>query len=71
MTNLELALTNLSEATIVEIHKKNSSSTIDELKRDINIVGEVIKSTKKDIENKLGKEIISNENHINLTIHDK
>jgi len=35
MTNIELALTNLGEAAVVEIHKKNNSKGINELKKDM------------------------------------
>lgn len=67
MTNLELALTNLGEATIVELHKKNNSRDINELKKDITETGKLINNTKKEIENKLEKSIISPENYMNLT----
>lgn len=67
MTNLELALTNLGEATLVELHRKNDSRNIENLKKDINTIGKVINNTKKEIENTLEKSIISPENHMNLT----
>lgn len=50
MTNLELALTSLGEATTTEIHKKNNSQGIKELKIDINKAGNVINRAKKEIE---------------------
>lgn len=67
MTNLELALTNLSEVTIAEIHNKNNSQGIEELKKDINEVGNIIINSKKQIEEKLDTSIISPENYMNLT----
>ena len=67
MTNLELALTNLEESTLVEMHKKNNSRNIDELKEDINIIGKIFNNTKEEIENNLDKKIVSNENYMNLT----
>lgn len=67
MTNLELALTNLGETTVVELHKKNNSQGITELKKDINEVGKVINNTKNEIEEQLLKNIISRENYMNLT----
>lgn len=67
MTNLELALTNLAETITADIHKKNNSQGIDELKKDINSVGKIINKTNRDIEDKLDKEIISKENYMNLT----
>ena len=71
MTNLELALINLSEATAVELHKKNNSRNIDELKKDIKTTGELISKTKNEIEKKLEKSIISPENYMNLTNDNK
>lgn len=67
MTNLELALTNLIETTTLELHKKNNSQNLNELSKDINEVGKLFNNTKKDIENKLEKNIVSSENHMNLT----
>ena len=67
MNNLELALNNLCEATTLEVHKKNKSNNINELKNDIELVGKIINNTKKEIESKLEKNIISNENYQNLT----
>ena len=67
MTNLELALTNFAETITADIHKKNNSQGMDELKKDINEVGMIINKTKIDIENKLDKSIVSKENHMNLT----
>lgn len=67
MTNLELALTNLIETTTLELHKKNNSQGIKELSKDIDEVGNLFEHTKKDIENKLDKKIISPENYMNLT----
>lgn len=67
MTNLELALTNLIETTTLELHKKNNSQGIKELSKDIDEVGNLFEHTKKDIENKLDKKIVSPENYMNLT----
>ena len=67
MTNLELALINLSEVASIEMHKKNNSQGIEELKKDLNTVGKVINNTKKEIENNLEKSIVSKENYMNLT----
>ena len=67
MTNLELALTNLSEIITIETHRKNNSKSLNEIKKDINDVGKIINKTKLDIENNLGRDIISSENYMNLT----
>ena len=67
MTNLELALTNLGEATAVEFHKKNNSIGLDELKLDMNKAGNVLNKAKKEIENELEKPVVSSQNYIDLT----
>ena len=67
ITNIELALTNLGEATAVEFHKKNDSKGLEELKSDMSEAGSVINSAKKEIERKLEKPIVTSENYIELT----
>lgn len=67
MTNIELALTNLGEATAVEFHKKNDSKDLNELKNDMSEAGNVISSAKKEIERKLERPIITSDNYIELT----
>ena len=67
MTNLELALINLGEVTATEIHKKNNSNNLEELQQDMNDAGKILNITKKEIENKLEKDIVSPENYMNLT----
>ena len=70
MTNIELALTNLGEATAVEFHKKNDSKGLKELKNDMNEAGTVINSAKKEIERKLERPIVTSDNYIELTEDD-
>ena len=70
MTNIELALTNLGEATAVEFHKKNDSKGLKELKNDMNEAGTVINSAKNEIERKLEWPIVTNDNYIELTEDD-
>ncbi len=67
ITNIELALTNLGEATAVEFHKKNDSKGLKELKNDMSEAGNVINSAKKEIERKLERPIVTSDNHIELT----
>ena len=67
MTNIELALTNLGEATAVEFHKKNDSKGLKELKNDMSEAGTVINSAKKEIERKLERPIVTSDNYIELT----
>ena len=67
MTNIELALTNLGEATAVEFHRKNNSQGINRLKEDVNKAGNVLNKAKTEIENELGKSIVTSQNYIELT----
>ena len=67
MTNIELALTNLGEATAVEFHKKNDSKGLKDLKNDMSEAGNVINSAKKEIERKLERPIVTSDNYIELT----
>ena len=67
MTNIELALTNLGEATAVEFHRKNNSQGINKLKEDVNKAGNVLNKAKTEIENELGKSIVISQNYIELT----
>ena len=67
MTNLELALTNLGEATAVEIHKKKDSYGMQKLKTDVNDAGQVINIAKNEIEKKLERPVVSSINYQDLT----
>ena len=71
MTNIELALTNLGEATAVEFHKKKDSQGIGQLKSDMKDAGSVIKLAKNEIETKLERPIVRPENYIELTKSDE
>lgn len=70
MTNLEIALTNLGEATAVEFHKKNDSVGISELKDDMNKFGKVLKKAKEEIEKELERPVVTNINYLDLTKND-
>lgn len=65
MSNMELALTNLGEATAAELHQKNNSYGLDELKRDTKSAGKVVKSARESAEEQLGASVISKENYLN------
>lgn len=71
MTNIELALTNLGEASATELHKNNNSFGKEELKKDVNDAGGVIKVAKNELENKLNRQVVSSENYLNLTENKK
>ena len=66
MTNLELVLNMLAEATTTEISKQNNPSSFKQHKDIALQGGEVAKNTKIDIESKTGKKIVSNQNAKNL-----
>ncbi len=61
MTDMELALTNLGETTATELHKKNDSYGIHELRKDAGEAGEVIKTARKEVEKRLGRSVVSKE----------
>ena len=67
MTNIELALTNLGEATAVEFNKKNNSQGFKELKKDVTKAGNVLNKAKEEIENELERPVVTTENYIDLT----
>jgi len=62
MSALELALMTLAEVTTTEIHKTNDSQGFSELKQDVHDGGEIASNTRKDIEKKLGKPVITEKN---------
>ena len=67
MSNIELALTNLGEATAVEFHQKNDSYGLNELKSDMSKAGKVLKTAKNEIENELGRPVVTSNNFQKLT----
>jgi hypothetical protein len=59
MTNLELVLNMLAEATTAEISKSKQPKTFDESKKIANQGGTIAGNTRKEIEHKTGKKIVS------------
>ena len=70
MTNIELALTNLGEATAVEFHREHNSKGINQLKSHMNKAGNVLNKARNEIENELGRTVVTSQNHIELTNHE-
>lgn len=70
MTNIELALTNLGEASAVEIHKKNNSIGVKKLKKDVIVAGNVMKKAREELEKELDSSIVTSDNFLDL-IEDK
>ncbi len=62
MSAMELALMTLAEVTTTEIHKTNDSRGINELKQDAHDGGEIASATRKNIELKLGRPVVTSEN---------
>ena len=59
MTNLELVLNMLAEATSSEISKKKKPTTLDESKVIAKQSGTIAGNTRKEIEAKTGEEVVS------------
>ena len=66
MTDIELILTMLAEATTTKLHRDRDSQGIDPLKKDAKDGGAVAGRTRKDIELQTGKPVISTENYKQL-----
>ena len=62
MSAMELALMTLAEVTTTEIHKTNDSQGFYELKQDAHDGGEIASITRKNIEDKIGKTVVTKEN---------
>ena len=62
MTNLELVLNMLAEATTTEISKEKNPKTFKDNKRIANQGGTIAGNTRKQIEAKSGKKIVNKQN---------
>ncbi len=62
MTNLELALNTLAEATTTEISKQKQPQTLEENKKIAATGGSIVGNTRKEIEANIGKSIVSSQN---------
>jgi len=62
MTNLELVLNMLAEATTTEISRENNPKTFEDNKRIAKKGGEIAGETRKKIEQQTGKKIVSSQN---------
>ncbi|MDO9231078.1 MAG: Bro-N domain-containing protein [bacterium] len=71
MDDLELILTMLGEATTTRIHKDRNSKGFEKLKDDAKEGGAVAGNTRKDIEKRTGKKIISKKNFLSLKKNKK
>lgn len=66
MNELEIILTMLGEATTTEITRSRESKGMPKLKKDAQEGGEIAGDTRKSIEKKIGKKVVSRENYITL-----
>lgn len=64
MTPIELALTSLSEATSITLHRGRNSQGFPELKRDTTDAGRSAGKARKALEEDLGMSVISKENYL-------
>jgi DNA-damage-inducible protein D len=62
MTDIELILTMLGEATTTKLHRDRDSQGLEPLKKDAQEGGAVAGSTRKDIEKRSGKPVVTGEN---------
>ena len=67
MTDIELILTMLGEATTTELHRDRDSQGMTPLKKDAHDGGAVAGRTRKDIEAQTGKPVITGENFKQLS----
>lgn len=67
MTDIELILTMLAEATTTKLHRDRDSKGFEPLKKDAQEGGAVAGSARKDIEKRSGKPVVSSENYKALT----
>lgn len=66
MTDLELILTMLGEATTTKLTRDRDSQEFIKLKKDATDAGKVTGRTRKDIEEQSGKKVISKENYLDV-----
>lgn len=71
MDDIELILTMLGESTTTRFTRDRNSEEFIELKNDAKDGGEVAGSTRKDIESKLGKSVVSSDNFLGQTEEEK
>ena len=67
MNDIELILTMLAEATTTKLTRDRDSKGFTPLKKDARDGGAVAGRTRKDIEKRSGKKVVSNENSKGLT----
>jgi DNA-damage-inducible protein D len=66
MTDLELILTMLGEATATRLHQDRDTQGFDNLQVDTKEAGEVAGNTRRDIEQRTGTKVVSPDNYLHL-----
>ena len=66
MDDIELILTMLGEATTTRFTRERDSNIFPELRKDSTDGGDVAGATRKDIEGKLGKSVVSSNNYLEI-----
>ncbi len=64
MGDIELILTMLGESTVTEIHRTKNTQGVPMLREDARVGGQIAGSTRKQIEHKLGRSIVSENNFL-------
>ncbi len=64
MDDFELIFTMLGERSTTEIHRQENSIGVPKLKQDANRGGRVAGNARKDLENELGKSLVSKKNYL-------
>ena len=71
MTDIEVALTDLGEIATRELAKEHKPYGLEQNKKIAQAGGEVAKTARNDLEQKLGKSVISNQNSLNYQYVDE
>lgn len=66
-TNLELALTTLGEATSAELHRNRDTQGFEKLQEDASEAGKIAGNSRREIEKKLGRSVVTSENFLSQT----
>ena len=66
MSDLELILTMLGEATATKIHKDKDSEGTYKLKNDAKIAGNIAGNTRREIEENTGKKVVTSDNYLEI-----
>ena len=70
MTDIEVALTDLGEIATMELAKEHRPYGLEENKKIVKMGGNTAKVARDDLERKLGKSVVSNENSLNYKYID-